>query len=223
MTIRFYDSVLTAANSGFQCAVYVNKKDETIVQSLVQDLTELKIETVLFEGKNFKTSSSNAQVKILVGEMKKDNEFFTSYVGHLQFVLSKLEETGYMIPMYYGIFPKYSNVIDILAYTTQNIVVSQSTPLHVTVLFVGGQKAKDINHYCLNKNVDMSVVGVSENEAGNALVISLPEHFNVKNAHITLGTNTGFKPVNVGEKISSENTTIFETPLVLSGVFLPFF
>ncbi len=122
------------------------------------------------------------------------------------------------VPSYYGIFPSRSSVRDI---TPANIPIEQKTPLHITCKFVGGNVANDqpLSEELLGTIVAFEVLGISEHDAGYALVTRSELGGN----HITLTTKPGFKPVDVGTRITSENTKLFDAPVTLTGMYLPFY
>ncbi len=125
-------------------------------------------------------------------------------------------------PAYYGLFPKDDDLQDLLR--THNLAQTQKTPPHVTCVFVGGAYAKDLppKPELLNTVVRTNIIGYSISDAGCGLVAaessgSLPGN------HITLSTNVGFKPVDVGQQITDANTTLLDEPLAIQTVYLPMF
>lgn len=122
-------------------------------------------------------------------------------------------------PAYYGLFPLDSDLVPLIA---KNVLTQeQKTPPHVTAFFVGGALAKDSapNPDLLNKIIDLTIIGYSVSDAGQCLVTNSV----VPGNHITLSTNEGFKPVDVGTSIKPENTTMLENPVVIKAVYLPFY
>lgn len=122
-------------------------------------------------------------------------------------------------PAYYGLFPLDSDLVPLIA---KNVLTQeQKTPPHVTAFFVGGALAKDSapNPELLNHVIDLTIIGYSVSDAGQCLVTKSV----VPGNHITLSTNKGFKPVDVGTSIKPENTTMLENPVVIKAVYLPFY
>ena len=122
-------------------------------------------------------------------------------------------------PAYYGLFPLDSDLAPIIS--SNALAQEQKTPLHVTAFFVGGAIAKDLAPYpeLLNSVVDLEIVGYSVSEAGKSLVTKSV----IPGNHITLSTNKGFKPVDVGTGIKPENTTSLANSVVIKAVYLPFY
>jgi hypothetical protein len=92
--------------------------------------------------------------------------------------------------------------------------------LHITCKFVGGAKGYKLES-SIGKRVKFDVLGISTHAAGSALVVKPKDGFGGN--HITLTTNDGFKPVDVGTGITEENTVKFPEPVELEGVFLLMF
>ncbi len=123
-------------------------------------------------------------------------------------------------PSYYGLFP----LVDSIAPTIIDmpVTVSQKTPPHVTVFFVGGAAANNTPPApeLLNEVIDFKVVGYSKSSAGDCLVTECEQ---LPGNHITLSTLDGFKPVDVGKAIGVSNTTSLASPLTVSAMYLPYF
>lgn len=123
-------------------------------------------------------------------------------------------------PSYYGVF-----VTSELIPVTVLPHVVQTQPLHVTCVFVGGNKGKDdraLRTYdkFIGTDVDITVTSMITSDAGIGLSVTVPTiPVEAKYPHITLHTKNGFKPVNVGEMMGSG--TAEATSFVLPGVFAP--
>jgi hypothetical protein len=145
---------------------------------------------------------------------------------HLKRMLKRYQVTS---PLYYGLFVTSDQLPNHEAFA-----FTQTTPLHVTILFVGnkpkkgeGAAALEAIHGIVGQELTFGVTGVSINEAGKALVVAVPEKITPSCPHITLTTNKGYKPVQVGKMIESGKCTLLEdidgveTPLKLNGIFAP--
>ena len=129
--------------------------------------------------------------------------------------------------MYYGIFPKMQDItklIDQHPDIFHGCVLDQKTPLHVTVVYVGGDATKDIppSGTMLGSFVSFEAIGVSKNEAGWAIVVEsklVLSHV----GHITLSTNQGKKPMDVGENINMGSIRRFKESISMSGILLPYY
>lgn len=122
-------------------------------------------------------------------------------------------------PAYYGLFPINSDLQPLLK--QYNLTQTQKTPPHVTTYFVGGtmnnNSPPDSN--LLNNIVDITITGYSISEAGQCLIVTSA----IPGNHITLTTNNGFKPVDVGKQISVKNTTNLITNVTIPALYLPFY
>jgi hypothetical protein len=122
-------------------------------------------------------------------------------------------------PAYYGLFPYKTFLLAVIKSLNINLQVTQKTPLHVTVKFVGGDKKKDNPDHpdLLGTEVLFSIVGYSINEAGHCLVVEVKQ---LDGNHITLHTNENFKPADVGKGINENNITPVNM-VIQSGLYLP--
>lgn len=120
-------------------------------------------------------------------------------------------------PAYYGLFPLEEQVKTIV--TSLGLTYTQQKPAHVTVCFLGGKNTIVSNQESVNMTVDVTVIGYSTSDAGQCLVVTTPLGGN----HITLTTNTGYKPYEVGTSITSENTTLLPTPVTIKAVYVPYY
>ena len=137
-------------------------------------------------------------------------------------------------PMYYGIFvskKEYENTFG------NSLPYTQTTPLHCTCMFVGGNKKMKVPDEVIGsvgKNFVIEITGLSNSQSGQGLVVcnkSMDQkgfHGNPLTPHITLSTNQGFKPVDVGKQITVENTSPVnganDSPRmvhVLKGIYSP--
>lgn len=137
-------------------------------------------------------------------------------------------------PAYYGIFPTERDVLQAVGQTKP----SQTTPFHVTLIFVGGSLKQNERALAemtgrgleIGQKVSFELTGLSEHEAGLALEVGLEPHLmfdepSKKKAppHITLTTHAKFKPVQVGQLMLPDNTVAFAPPRKMSGWLLPYF
>lgn len=130
-------------------------------------------------------------------------------------------------PMYYGVFISKEEHQKVFK---DSIPYTQTTPLHCTCLFVGGNRKMKIPDPVIDsvgKEFLIEVTGLSNSQSGQGFVVVRKDGFpgNPETPHITLTTNKGFKPVDVGKQITIENTTPVDTfangPPVLRGVYAP--
>ncbi len=138
-------------------------------------------------------------------------------------------------PMYYGIFVSAQEYVKVI-----NKPYTQKTPLHVTCLFVGGNKKLLIPKQVtdsINHPINVKIRGISMSLGGEGLVVcpvdgnSFPGiEGQPSTPHITLSTFQGYKPVDVGKQITSENTSHImglsgksskDHELILRGIFAP--
>jgi hypothetical protein len=121
-------------------------------------------------------------------------------------------------PAYFGVFPNKNEISILMPYLN----ITQTTPLHITVKFLGGRSADitldDMKQ--IGKFADFEVTGVSSSEAGSCLVTKFKED-DLNGNHITLSTNSGFKPVDVGKSITADNTRELDSAVELRGIYLP--
>jgi len=125
-------------------------------------------------------------------------------VNHLERMCRKLKPA---VPLYYGLFLKDQ-------VKTEDFAGDQKTALHVTCKFVGGDTRKDyptLEARGLGNTEEITVIGISTNPAGRALVVLRRTETEVDIAHVTLSTNNGFTPVEVGQMINRDDldTTLF--------------
>lgn len=111
-------------------------------------------------------------------------------------------------PSYYGVFVDPADI---------DIPFTQKTPLHLTCKFVGGDVRQDIPPFRekLGMMVPVSITGLSKNLAGDALIATS----DLGGTHITLITNPGCKPVDVGENL--QQVEVFEKKII--GYYLPYY
>jgi len=152
---------------------------------------------------------------------------------------SKLQVYQVPPPMYYGVFVSSVEFDRVFG---EKCSYNQKTPLHITCLFVGGNKKLIISDNVLqnvNKHVLVKVVGLSRSNAGEGLVVQelTPGSFAGITSlsavpHITLTTNAGFKPVDVGKQIKHDNVIAVsdvlgdlssddESCILLNGIYSP--
>jgi hypothetical protein len=198
-----YQACLTAAEFGLPVTVLIS--DRVYSHRLRSELDARSI-------------SSGDQIRLIEGNFNSKRDYdkgFSNAGNSIRLILTKTPPA----PAYYGLFPLESDIRPIAS--DNKLSIHQKTPLHVTVLFVGGSTNKNIPPmpHLLNKVVDVQIIGYSISEAGQCLVTSqeLPGN------HITLSTNMTFKPVDVGKQITSENTHMFQAPILVKAAYLPFF
>ncbi len=137
---------------------------------------------------------------------------------------------GDTIPIYIGLFPEMKDLNEILELEAMNDMVTQSSPLHVTLEYLGGKLPEEKQNYeekyPFGKIFSIKLIGASDNEAGLCLVVELPDnitHVNESIPHITFATNKGFTPADVGKKIDPNKIVKFNQPYsvhaVLSATF----
>ena len=132
----------------------------------------------------------------------------------------KLEEMSrkyeIIYPMYYGVFVGNEEVKKVLE--SNKLEVNQKTPLHITSYYLGGKKAE--TKFDLGREVKVDLTGYSVNDAGTCLLVFVD---GINGNHVTLSTNPGKKPVDVGKEIKSSNSTIFKEFVQVKGVTGAFF
>lgn len=132
----------------------------------------------------------------------------------------KLEEMSrkyeVIYPMYYGVFVGNEEVKKVLE--SNKLEVNQKTPLHITSYYLGGKKAE--TKFDLGREVKVDLTGYSVNDAGTCLLVFVD---GINGNHITLSTNPGKKPVDVGKEIKSGNSTMFKEFVQVKGVTGAFF
>lgn len=111
-------------------------------------------------------------------------------------------------PQYIGLFVKKESL---------PIEGKQKTPYHITLKYIGCKKMDhDLNYNPEN----FMIVGLSKNKAGDALVVELNPGLETKNVpHITLTTNEGFSPVDVGKNINLDE--LERLKIDVEGFILP--
>lgn len=207
-----------AVSSGFSVAVVVlGPSAEIIVRELRQGTTRQV--HCCTELKDF-CSDEKADLHIVhsvATNVKNIEPYRKQCRGNaLFFVLDTKETKTQLIPGYLGIFP--------LALPTEiPLQRTQKTPLHITLSHTGyssklWERQKTLKS-CMGESVDFNITGFCHNVAGTALLVSVKE----TTGHITFSTNPGFKPVDVGQKITEEGTTTFDTPMVATGFYFPYF
>jgi len=118
-------------------------------------------------------------------------------------------------PSYYGVFFKTSDLEKI-----PSRGVTQQTPLHVTFLF-----SREIYHtfmIIIGKTEKFSIIGEKTCQAGRCLLVTLNDdqkklYKNEVKPHITVHTEFGFSPVNVG--FSPGEETLFPQAFEVSGMY----
>ena len=134
--------------------------------------------------------------------------------------LNKHDAKKESIPMYYGLFPKTTDIDKIMA--DMELSSFTKTPFHITVHYVGGSAklnlAPDAGHLG-NKSL-IKIIGYSVNIAGSCL---LTKHSVLAGNHITIDVNDGFKPAHVGTEITLQNSVIFENPIEIEAMYLPMY
>jgi energy-coupling factor transporter ATP-binding protein EcfA2 len=137
----------------------------------------------------------------------------------IQSINNMLRKFKIVAPSYYGLFPLDADLQDLIIQC--KLTQTQKTPPHMTSLFIGGSLAKDKppKPEKLNTIFDLHIIGYSINEAGQCLVTNA----DIPGNHITLMTNNGFNPVDVGTHITESNTTMLPKPLTVRAIYLPFY
>jgi hypothetical protein len=120
-----------------------------------------------------------------------------------------------LLPLYFGIF-----VPDIkLPY----MCTTQDTLLHVTCLFMNNkvEVPESFDQY-IGHTINLNIIGISFNKSGYCLMVERnhPLLNDVQNPHITLHTNPGSRPVDVGK--NAVEPIMFSTPIEVTGVFSPY-
>jgi hypothetical protein len=121
-------------------------------------------------------------------------------------------------PSYVGLFFNLSDIQKIIDRPDVNLTITQKSPIHVTVNFIGGNK-KFVDKYTYGPT-KVKIIGYSDNLAGTCL---LTQHDDLPGNHITLSTDISYKPVDVGINITPENSTLFDEPVIVDCILAPMF
>ena len=122
-------------------------------------------------------------------------------------------------PVYYGIF-----IIDL----QKGIEIKQSSVLHITCVFKPQEKYLNSEYTnFIGEKVAVITEAVNVSEAGECLLVSLKNqgdtvvpYTNPLVCHITIATNEGYSPVDVGKMISRGTTRRIQKGQI-EGIFLP--
>lgn len=129
-------------------------------------------------------------------------------------ISAKLKDYKPQPPAYYGLFVKPADVKKL----TAGLSYTQVKAPHVTLVYVGGRHENDVRPSCFNKVVDVNVIGHSITAAGHCLVVQSNPTAPLR--HITLSTNDGYKPVDVGINMQVEK---WPQATVLQAVCAPYY
>lgn len=140
----------------------------------------------------------------------------------LDHLRKKMKQAKYYAPSYYGIFISSDSLPKEISYT-------QTTPLHVTHEFIGGDKETEDWVYPtivsrIGQTEDMEVPAICNNIAGKCLLVNyLSNNGSTNSRHITLITNPNYTPFDVGVNSMQDGAKITELSnhLILHGVFGP--
>jgi hypothetical protein len=164
--------------------------------------------------------AANGDICIVLSMLPQSPEILLSRNKHglsLDSIKKMIAKYTPSSPAYYGLFPTKEYITSLCK--VYNLDVTQRTPLHITVKFVGGDNKKNTpdRPELLGTKVLFSITGYSTSEAGHCLVTKSNE---LSGNHITLHTNEKFKPADVGKLITESNTSpINETFMI--GLYLP--
>lgn len=154
------------------------------------------------------------------GFSKRKQKFLQIEKNVINFILSETSENG-SGPSYFGLFPTKDSLNKINEFISKekgDSFITQKTPLHVTTYFHGGKKLEktfeELNFFKLFK---VKVLGLTTNKAGYALKVHCNE---LSGDHITLSTNEGFKPVDVGK---SEELEFIPNEFEIECLYLPYY
>lgn len=114
---------------------------------------------------------------------------------HMERMAKKMKPA---VPMYYGLFTNYN-----LPGRTA------TTPSHVTCKFIGCNIKRDVPEWYesirSHKKYELVVIGISNNVAGTAIVVTSPIETDAAHAHITLSVVDGYHANDVGAHIDMNN------------------
>jgi hypothetical protein len=140
-------------------------------------------------------------------------------LAHIQSRVSKYKPA---YPNYIGCFPAREDVVAIAA----DINILQNQPLHVTFRFIGDKPdlyAMYGDCFPYGEEIDIEVTGYSINPAGTCLVAECKSMGENRGNHITLCTNVGFHAKDVGTNMSDDNIILYDKPIIIKGVVVPFY
>ena len=149
-----------------------------------------------------------------LNEITKKNfrELLKSEKNTINIILTNIPENG-KGPSYFGMFPTKDSLEKI--FQNYSEFITQKTPLHVTCKFHGG-KLYNNDEKGLFQLYKVKVLGLTRNKAGYALKVQC----DLGGDHITLSTNEGFKPVDVGK---SEELEFISNEFEIECLYLPYF
>jgi hypothetical protein len=135
-------------------------------------------------------------------------------------VLNSQDTKKESIPMYYGLFPKTSDINKIIR--DMGMTTDTTTPFHITVQYVGGSAKNNIVEHAelLGSETVFYVVGYSTNIAGVCLKTKHPQ---LSGNHITISVSDGFKPAHVGTEMTLQNSFEFATHIPVHALYLPMY
>lgn len=114
-------------------------------------------------------------------------------------------------PNYYGVFFPKSICPE----------AKQTTPLHVTYLFLGGKDCQDLVRF-FGKEVKVKIVSKAENMAGKKFNVELPAdipYMNSSRPHITLETYTGKTAKDVGADVDISTSPYCQEVVGVFGAY----
>lgn len=221
LTFKMIESIKKTKESGYRVNVILSGDDKfrnEMLKGFDEEFSQIT------DKKDFLLEENNEKHLILNLENKKRKDFQDCLIVDsltINFVLSQTPENG-KGPSYFGLFPIQSS-LKLIYNNVPKEIITQKTPLHVTSYFHGGRLFDcdlELNKDILSKlgNIfEVKVLGIVKNKAGYALRVDCGSN---PGNHITLGTNEGFKPVDVG---TSEDIEFLSKEFMIECLFIPYY
>jgi len=216
---ELFSGVLNAAKIGVRTYVVVKGNPDTgktyIADHLLESAITNKVNAVLFRAPVVYPPINPE--RLVIYDLDANAKLKIASDRNQLITLIYTTNSKPILPFYYGLFMDTTTLVTLA--TEHELALTQTKPLHVTVKFAGG-KAVDIPRSdLLGSVVKLTINGFSINPAGTCFITSCTD---LPGNHITLSTNEGFSPVNVGEQITVTNMVTLEKPLTIEAVYMPF-
>ncbi len=220
----YYNSIIELEKQNYNVNIILYGSEIFRTSYILKLKNDIMISEIqIYDNKNDFYNDKSSKIKVY-NVLEKIKKFFMEIKDDLiNIILSETNENG-LCPSYFGLFPTKSS-LKIIKDNLQSIntfpIITQKTPLHITILFNGNRKIlfDKISDLNLNKISTIKVLGLYKNKAGYGLKIENDKEI-LFQRHITLCTYDGYKPVDVG---ILEHTEFIPNEYFIDCIYVPYF
>jgi len=183
-------------------------------------------------GKYLELARKNGYITVIMNCKKFPPEIHAARSIHavpFNSIVAKHKKYMYVEPVYYGIFFTESTMQKLLAdfqlaEKEQDYKLVQKTVFHVTLFF--GKEQFESNQSqisTIGTKYSVKIISFCTNAAGKYIKVQVNEFENILGLHITLETNQGFKPVDVGIMQPDSEVHVHDKMEEIVGIFGPIY